>query len=108
MPRDDTLIVSATYDDSYAAWYDALPEPKVRVSTAEGGHPSQAFIRAFRGDRKRHRAYLFLQDSLEPLRQLNQGAAGSFHATASVILALAAPVRRLTGWATIVRLRLRL
>lgn len=63
--RDETLIVSATYDDSYREWYDALPEPKMRISTAEGGHPSQAFVRAFRGDHKRHRAYLFIQDSLE-------------------------------------------
>lgn len=66
MSRDDTLIVSATYDDSYRDWYDALPEPKVRVSTADGGHPSAAFINAYRFDRQRHRAYLFLQDSLEP------------------------------------------
>ena len=36
------------------------------MSTAGGGHPSQAFINAFRDDRRRHRAYLFLQDSLEP------------------------------------------
>ena len=67
MPRDDTLIVSATYDDAYPEWFEKLPEPKVRVSTAGGGHPSQAFINAFRDDRRRHRAYLFLQDSLEPL-----------------------------------------
>jgi hypothetical protein len=64
--RDQTLIVSATYDDAYRDWYDRLPEPKVRVSTAEGGHPSAAFIRAYRADKKRHQAYLFLQDSLEP------------------------------------------
>lgn len=65
-----TLIVSATYDNSYPEWYDALPEPKIRVSTAEGGHPSQAFINAYRYDLKRHKAYLFLQDSLEPLIDL--------------------------------------
>jgi hypothetical protein len=65
--RNETLIVSATYDDSYPEWYDALPQPKVRWSTAEGGHPSQALIRAFRADHHRHRAYLLLQDSLEPL-----------------------------------------
>ena len=66
MPRDDTLIVSATYDDSYPDWYAALPEPKLRQSTASGGHPSQALISAYRFDRKRHGAYLLLQDSLEP------------------------------------------
>lgn len=65
--RDDTLIVSATYDDAFPDWYEQLPEPKVRVSTAGGGHPSQAFINAFRDDRRKHRAYLFLQDSLEPM-----------------------------------------
>jgi len=67
LPRDDTLIVSATYDDSYPEWFEELREPKVRVSTAGGGHPSQAFINAFRDDRRRHRAYLFIQDSLEPM-----------------------------------------
>lgn len=66
MPSDETLIVSATYDDSHPEWFDMLPEPKVRWSTAEGGHPSQALIRAYRADRQRHRAYLLLQDSLEP------------------------------------------
>lgn len=64
--RDDTLIVSATYDDSYREWYDMLPEPKIRVSTADGGHPSGAFVNAFRFDRQKHHSYLFLQDSLEP------------------------------------------
>ena len=68
--RDSTLIVSATYDGSYPEWYDLLPEPKIRVSTADGGHPSQAFVNAYRYDLKRHRAYLFLQDSLEPLIDL--------------------------------------
>ena len=47
MAVDQTLIVSATYDDSYPEWFEKLPEPKVRVSTAGGGHPSQAFINAF-------------------------------------------------------------
>src|SRR6187399_1825234 len=65
--RDSTLVVSATYDDSYPEWYLGLPDPKIRWSTAEGGHPSQAFVRAYRADYQRHRAYLFLQDSLEPL-----------------------------------------
>jgi hypothetical protein len=65
-----TLIVSATYDDRHPDWYAALPEPKLRQSTAEGGHPSQALIRAYRFDRKRHHAYLLLQDSLEPLGDL--------------------------------------
>ena len=68
--RDSTLIVSATYDDSNPDWYAALPEPNVRWSTAEGGHPSQALIRAYRDDHRRHRAYLLLQDSLEPLIDL--------------------------------------
>ena len=67
--RDSTLIVSATYDDLNPDWYAALPEPKVRWSTAEGGHPSQALIRAYREDHRRHRAYLLLQDSLEPMVQ---------------------------------------
>lgn len=62
-----TLIVSATYDDAFPEWYERLPEPKVRVSTKDGGHPSQAFIRAYRFDKQRHHSYLFLQDSLEPL-----------------------------------------
>jgi hypothetical protein len=62
-----TLIVSATYDDSYPVWYERLPSPKIRVSTAEGGHPSAAFINAYRFDRDRHRSFLFLQDSLEPM-----------------------------------------
>ncbi len=68
--RDSTLIVSATLDDLNPDWYAALPEPKVRWSTAEGGHPSQALIRAYRSDHRRHRAYLLLQDSLEPLIDL--------------------------------------
>lgn len=68
--RPETLIVSATYDGSYPEWYDLLPEPKVRVSTAEGGHPSQALIRAYRDDHRRHRAYLLVHDSMEPLIDL--------------------------------------
>lgn len=68
MPVDPrTLIVSATYDDAYPEWYDLLPEPKVRVSTADGGHPSQAFVNTFRFHPRKHAAYLFLQDSLEPM-----------------------------------------
>lgn len=61
-----TLIVSATYDDSHRDWYDLLPEPKIRVSTAEGGHPSKALIDTYRFGKK-HDAYLLLQDTLEPL-----------------------------------------
>jgi hypothetical protein len=64
--RSGTLIISATYDDSHRDWYDRLPEPKVRVSTAEGGHPSKALIDTFRWGKK-HDAYLLLQDTLEPL-----------------------------------------
>lgn len=61
-----TLIVSATYDDRHRDWYDLLPEPKVRVSTAMGGHPSKALIDTLRFG-PRHDAYLLLQDTLEPL-----------------------------------------
>ncbi len=64
--NDDTLIVSATYDDSHRDWYDLLPEPKVRVSTAAGGHPSKALIDTFRFGPKYH-SYLLLQDTLEPV-----------------------------------------
>lgn len=65
--RDQTLIVSATYDDSYPEWFERLPEPKVRVSTKEGGHPTKAFIDTYRFDQKKHHSYLFIQDSMEPL-----------------------------------------
>ncbi len=65
--REQTLIVSATYDDSHPDWFERLPEPKARISTFDGGHPSQALIRAFRFDRQRHDSYLLLQDTLEPL-----------------------------------------
>lgn len=60
-----TLIVSATFDDSNPEWYDALPEPKVRMSTAGGGHPSAAFVKAYR--QHDYDSYLFIQDSMEPL-----------------------------------------
>jgi len=61
-----TLIVSATFDGSNPDWYDALPEPKVRVSTEHGGHPSQALVDTYRFGPK-HDSYLLLQDSLEPV-----------------------------------------
>jgi hypothetical protein len=64
--RDATLIVSATLDDLNPDWYAALPEPKLRQSTASGGHPSQALVNAYRFGPKAH-AYLLLQDSLEPV-----------------------------------------
>ena len=64
--RDGTLIVSASYGDLFPEWYAALPEPKVRQRTEEGGHPSMALIRAFRADR-RHDSYLLVHDSMEPL-----------------------------------------
>ena len=44
--RDETLIVSATYDDSYPEWFEALPEPKVRVSTAGGNIGAESGIGA--------------------------------------------------------------
>ena len=58
-----TLIVVAAYDDTFV---DNLPTIKgghvVRWSTAGGGHPSKAFIDAYR--KHYYHSYLFLQDSL--------------------------------------------
>jgi hypothetical protein len=63
--NDDTLIVSASYDDFRPEWFEAFPEPKVRVSTSDGGYQHGAYVDAFRFDRKRHHSYLFVQDSME-------------------------------------------
>lgn len=65
--RDDTLIVSASYDGSYPEWFERLPDPKVRMDTSEGGYQSRAYVNAFHFDRMRHHSYLFVQDSMEPV-----------------------------------------
>lgn len=65
-----TLIVSASYDGSYPEWYDALPDPKVRVDTSvHGGYVSGALIDTFRFGPKAD-AYLVVQDTMEPLIDL--------------------------------------
>lgn len=61
--KSDTLIVVAAYDDSFANNLSTLHGGHVvRWSTAGGGHPSKAFIDAYR--KHYYRSYLFLQDSL--------------------------------------------
>jgi hypothetical protein len=65
-----TLIVSASYDGSHQDWYDALPEPKVRVDTSiHGGYVSGALIDTYRFGPKAD-AYLVVQDTMEPLIDL--------------------------------------
>lgn len=60
---NDTLIVVAAYDDSFKENLATLKGYDVVVmDTSGGGHPSKAFIDAYR--RHYARSYLFLQDSL--------------------------------------------
>ena len=61
--KTDTLIVVAAYDDSFKENLETLKGGDVVVmDTSGGGHPSKAFIDAYR--RHYYRSYLFLQDSL--------------------------------------------
>lgn len=62
-----TLIVSASFDGSHEDWYDALPNPKVRVDTSQhGGYVSGALIDTYRFGPKAD-SYLVVQDTMEPL-----------------------------------------
>lgn len=61
--KPDTLIVVAAYDDSFAHNLETIKGGDVIVwDTSQGGHPSKAYIDAFR--KHYYRSYLFLQDSL--------------------------------------------
>lgn len=64
--RADTLIVIAAFDDKYAANIPTLCHGGrcIVMDTSGGGHPSYAFIRAYR-ENPYYADYLFLQDSLE-------------------------------------------
>lgn len=62
--KPDTLIVVAAYDNTFADNLQTLKGGDVVVmDTSQGGHPSKAFIDAFR--KHYYRSYLFLQDSLK-------------------------------------------
>ena len=59
----DTLIVVAAYDDTFKDNWDTFHGGHVVVwDTSGGGHPSGAFINAFR--KHYYRNYLFVQDSM--------------------------------------------
>lgn len=61
--KPDTLIVVAAYDGTFSDNFETLGGGDVVVmDTSQGGHPSKAFIDAYR--RYYYRSYLFLQDSL--------------------------------------------
>lgn len=60
---DRTLIVVAAKDDAFSHHYDSFGGGTIRVvSTYEGGHPSKAFIDAYRAHPD-YTSYLFVQDS---------------------------------------------
>jgi hypothetical protein len=62
--RSETLIVVAAYDHSFDENLKTFHGGDlIRADTSEGGHPSAAYVRAFRSD-PWYRSYLFLQDSL--------------------------------------------
>lgn len=61
---DETLIVVAAVDDRFTDNLQTLNGgPVLRMDTSAGGHPSAAFIRAYRENPQYH-SYLFLQDSM--------------------------------------------
>lgn len=63
MPKSETLIVVAAYDDSFAGNLETFEGGDVVVmDTSGGGHPSAAYIAAYR--KHYYSSYLFIQDSL--------------------------------------------
>lgn len=62
---DDTLIVVAAYDESHKAnWPGFDGGDLVVMDTSAGGHPTGAYIQAFR-DYPEYDSYLFVQDSMK-------------------------------------------
>lgn len=61
--KSETLIVVAAFDDTFKDNLETLHGGDIVVmDTSKGGHPSKAFIDAYR--QNYYRSYLFLQDSL--------------------------------------------
>ena len=62
----ETLIVVAAYDDTFKENLKTLRgAPYVVKDTSEGGHPTGAFIRAYREHPAK--SYLFIQDSMRSI-----------------------------------------
>lgn len=63
----DTLVVVAAHGDDYLSnWEGDMLYDVVMWDTSEGGHPTRAYIEAFRQYRDRYQSFMFVQDSMRP------------------------------------------